>query len=161
ARAGGLARLAPCRRSAAGAGGAGPRRRADRGSGGVARRADRLPRLVVRGRRLPALGRERRDRLGLGEVLALHRLAAHGGTRRGNAGGTRAPGSLAGAPPARFDAARDLVRALADGLRARWPVPRSLLRRAPDASLRSRRAHTGRSPAPGRARTRPGDADPA
>ena len=89
----------PGRRSAPRARGARARRRADRRSGGAARGADRVPRLVVRGRRLPPLGRERRDRLGVREVLALHRLAAHGRACRGDAGRARAPGPLAGAPP--------------------------------------------------------------
>ena len=43
----------------------------------------------------------------------------------------------------RVDAAGDLVRALADRLRARRPLPRPLLRRAADAALRARRAHAG------------------
>ena len=84
------------------------------GRRGAARRAHGVPRLVVRGRRLPALGRERRDRIGLVQVLALHRLAAHRRAGRRHARRARPPGPLAGAAQARDRAARDLVRALAD-----------------------------------------------
>ena len=76
----------------------------------------------------------------LGAPLAAHRLAAHGRPGRGRALRPRAPRPLAGAAPSRDGADRALVRALADGLRARRPLPRPLLRRAADAAVRARGA---------------------
>ena len=82
----------PGRRGAARARGARARRRADRRRRRAARGADRVPRLVVRGRRLPPLGRERRDRLGLrsGSRCSPTRCARRPG--RGRAGRARAAG---------------------------------------------------------------------
>ena len=119
------------------------RRRGDRRRGRAARGADRLPRLVVRGRRLPPLGRERGHRVDLGALVAVHRLAAHRRPRDGCAHRARTAGHLAGPAPPRDRPPRDLARALADRLRARRALPRALLRRAADAAVRARGADAG------------------
>ena len=132
------------------------------GARGAARRADRLPRLVVRGRRLPPLGRERRHRLGLGARLAVHRLAAHRRARGGRA--RRCSRSRASGSPC--SGRESVLLALwfvlsLTGFAIGGPLPRPLLRRAADAAVRARGAHDRGLPGACRPRGRPGGARPA
>ena len=145
APAGGLARLAPGRRGAARARGARARRRADRRRGGAARRADRAS--TTGGSRSPTTAsrsRASRPARSPSSCSLFTDSLRTAGPVVGMLVALALPGLWLALRRPETALAGDLVRALADRLRARRPVPRPLLRRAADAALRARRAR--RSP---------------